>query len=174
MTRLTEIYGAVYGGEVVDRLSLARELAEVYGLQLRGDEQIAGQLDLTLALARRLEQQMTAMKMGKCCRGCASRPGGGCCSAFMANENDALQLLMNLLAGVAVHLVRDDQIECGFLGLRGCILPLKPLFCLNYNCTQIKTMFHANELAHLEQRTGDLLRAQVVLEQLLIDFLHHQ
>ncbi|MBC8207673.1 MAG: hypothetical protein H8E79_00685 [Desulfobulbaceae bacterium] len=171
---LTELYGVVYGGAVADRLSFAHELAHCYGRELLADEVIAAQLKLTLQRARLLEQQMTVMEMGKTCSACAVRPDGGCCSYYMTNENDGLQLFMNILAGLEVSVVRDDGVECSFLGSRGCILLLKPLFCLNYNCAEIKQVSAPADLGRLEQKTGDLLRAQVVLEQLLIAFLQRQ
>ena len=88
----------------------------------------------------------------------------------MAGENDVLQLLMNLLAGVQVQVQQDDQQECCFLGMAGCILTMKPRICLNYNCSHIKDKEVARTLLILEQRTAALLVSQVGREQLLLDF----
>jgi hypothetical protein len=113
---------------------------------------------------------MAAMAMGATCTQCAGRPGGGCCSRYMAAENDVLQLLLNMLAGVQVHIQQDNRIECCFLGKTGCILSFKPMFCLNYICSHIKGKGDRANLLLLEQRTGDLLTKQAAMEQLLLDF----
>jgi len=128
------------------------------------------QLTAVEADERALRDQMGAMGMGATCTQCASRQGGGCCSLYMAGENDVLQLLMNLLAGVQVRILDNGGKECCFLGVSGCILTLKPMFCLNYNCNHIKDKEDMATLLLLEQKTGALLTKQAVLEQLLLDF----
>lgn len=99
-------------------------------------------------------------------------PDGGCCSAYMGHENnDVLQLLMNLLAGVDVRIVRTDGVECCFLAESGCLLPFKPIFCLNYLCERIQKESTKADLKVLEQKTGYLLGQQVLLEQKIISYL---
>jgi hypothetical protein len=44
------------------------------------------------------------------------------------------------------------------------------MFCLNYICCHIKDQEDGASLLLLEQRTGDLLRKQGVLEGLLLEF----
>ena len=171
MGNRTTLYSRVYDGTIEQRLALAHRFFTDLGAELLADAKVVDRLARVLERAGRLEEQMTAMVMGATCSRCAMEPGGGCCSSYMANENDAVQLLMNLLAGVVVEQVRHDGIECCFLAETGCILTLKPLFCLNYNCGRIKEAASASELALLEQRTGDLLRAQVDLEQHLLQIL---
>lgn len=166
----SEIYPLFYSGDVVVKLAAARDLHARYGkiLALRPD--IMAQLAALEASEHALQAQMGAMGMGHTCTQCAARPGGGCCSRYMAAENDVLQLLMNMLAGVQVTIQQDGPIECCFLGVAGCILTMKSMFCLNYNCSHIKGKENGPTLILLEQRTGDLLRKQAVLEDLLIDF----
>ncbi len=65
---------------------------------------------------------------------------------------------------------QEGMSECCFLGGEGCILPLKSMFCLNYICCHIKDQEDGASLLLLEQRTGDLLRKQGVLEGLLLEF----
>jgi len=82
-----------------------------------------------------------------------------------------LQLLMNMLAGVEVSIQQEEMVECCFLGVAGCILTMKPMFCLNYNCSHIKGKEEGASLhLLLEQRTCDLLRKQAVLEEILLEF----
>jgi hypothetical protein len=170
MVERSEIYAHFYSGDVVSKLSVVRELYSRYGEALHQQLDIMTQLSAVVEDERALRDQMGAMGMGATCTHCASRPGGGCCSRYMSGENDVLQLLMNLLAGVQVVIQEDDLGECCFLGITGCILTLKPMFCLNYNCSHIKGKADMENLRLLEQRTGLLLTRQAVLEQMLLDF----
>ncbi|MEN8188834.1 MAG: hypothetical protein ABFS19_03230, partial [Thermodesulfobacteriota bacterium] len=127
-----------------------------------------------LAREKELTSQMRSMEMHHTCSHCGSRPGGGCCSLYMAGETDVIQLLMNMMAGVTVEMVNRDGVECCYLGGQGCILPLKPMFCLNYNCEQIQQQSGLEELDRLDQLSGALLQAQHELEKKLIDFLRER
>ncbi len=166
----SEIYTKFYSGDVVVKLAVARELYSRFGQDLLLLPEMRTQLTAVQADERALQEQMGAMEMGATCTQCASRPGGGCCSRYMAGENDVPQLLMNLLAGVQVTIQQDGDGECCFLGPTGCVLALKPMFCLNYNCVHIKEKAESEAMRLLEQRTGVLLTRQAVLEQLLLDF----
>jgi hypothetical protein len=166
----TEIYTLFYSGDVAVKLAVARDLYARYGQTLALRPEIMAQLAAVGASERALQGQMAAMAMGATCTQCASRQGGGCCSGYMAAENDVLQLLMNLLAGIQVGVQQDDGIECCFLGVTGCVLSFKPMFCLNYICGHIKGDGTPATLLLLEQRTGSLLRKQADMEQLLLDF----
>ena len=166
----SEIYTLFYSGDVSVKLATAHDLYASYGQTLALRPEIIEQLAAVENSERALQAQMGAMAMGVTCRQCASGPGGGCCSGYMAAENDVLQLLMNLLAGVQVAIQQDDGIECCFLGATGCVLSYKPMFCLNYICGHIKEDGEPATLLLLEQRTGSLLRKQADMEQLLLDF----
>ena len=169
-----EIYTLFYSGDVVVKLAVAHDLYGRYGQALVLRPEIMAQLAAVGAAERALQVQMGAMAMGVTCTQCAGRQGGGCCSRYMAAENDVLQLLMNMLAGFQVSLQHDDGIECCFLGKTGCVLSFKPMFCLNYICSHIKEDGNPSALLLLEQRTGDLLTKQAGMEQLLLDFFCEQ
>ncbi len=166
----SEIYTLFYSGDVVLKLAIAQDLYARYGQDIVLRPDIMAQLAVVKTSERTLKAQMGAMEMGVTCTQCASRQGGGCCSRYMAAENDVPQLLMNMLAGVRVSIQQDDRIECCFLGGSGCVLSFKPMFCLNYTCTHIKGKEEPATLLLLEQRTGSLLRKQAGMEQLLLDF----
>ncbi len=170
-----EIISNCYCGDGSAKLEKAVRLAQEYGSELSRQPKIIFQIEEVRAAALSLDAHMTAMEMGKTCSHCAATPGGGCCSAYMGHENnDVLQLLMNILAGVEVQLVRNDGVECCFLAEKGCLLLFKPIFCLNYLCGRIQKESGAEELRLLEQKTAALLGAQSDLEQLLIRFLQQQ
>ncbi len=121
-----------------------------------------------VTLANVLKQQMASMTMFSLCAACGQKKNGGCCSAYMANETDAVLLLINLLLGVDVRKQRDDSFECCYLGDRGCILMVKPMFCLNYNCQQILTANPSQVILELEKAASAVLRKQYELEQVLL------
>jgi hypothetical protein len=170
MRTRAEIYTLFYSGDVTVKLAVAHDLYGRYGQALVRRPEIMAQLATMEAAERALQAQMVSMAMGVTCTQCAGRQGGGCCSRYMAAENDVLQLLMNMLAGFQVSLQHDDGIECCFLGQAGCVLSFKPMFCLNYICSHIKEDEDVATLLLLEQRTGDLLTKQAGMEQLLLDF----
>jgi len=170
-----KIIDTCYCGDGPEKLEKAEHLVTVYGKSLLQQKDIMDQLEAVKDEVSSLDVHMTAMDMGKTCSHCAATPNGGCCSAYMGHENnDALLLLMNILAGVKVRLVCDNEVECCFLGERGCILLFKPIFCLNYLCWRIREGSDGEELGVLEQKSGALLTAQSNFEQMLIRFLQAQ
>ena len=88
----------------------------------------------------------------------------------IAAETDVAQLLLNMLAGVVVEIQRSNGTDCCYLGERGCLFLLKPIFCLNYNCSIITLGGQRDNLLMLEKRTGILLRTQQDMENRMIDF----
>ena len=159
-----------YGGSIHARLGVAQILYADLALELGGCVAFAPMLAQALILEKELAQTMGALDLGGLCTVCGAKDGGGCCSSFMAGENDAVQLLINLLAGVAVAALREDA-ECCFLGARGCLLRFKPMFCLNYNCRQIQQNAGPARMQRLDQAVGLLLQQQYGMEQLLLEAL---
>ena len=160
-------FDRLYNGPTPSRLDFALELYHGHHEQLLAGEKLTGQLTLLKKLASALQDHMRRMNLGPLCARCATGAGGGCCSLYMAGETDALQLLMNLLAGVPVAMVRDDGRECCYLGESGCIFLFKPIFCLNYNCSHIAVAASPGEMRELERLTGQMLTAQYQTEKLL-------
>ena len=159
----------LYFSAVPHKLACARQLYEQTGRELLALPNMRQRLhDLTL-LSRALQLQMGSMSMFSLCGACAEKPGGGCCSAYMANETDALLLLLNMLLGVEVTSQRDDAVECCFLGQEGCILTVKPIFCLNYNCSHILTGNETLVLKNLEKAASAVLLAQTAVEKMLLE-----
>ncbi|MBU0960394.1 MAG: hypothetical protein KKD01_17715 [Proteobacteria bacterium] len=170
-----EIVNSCYCGDASLKLEKAVRLAKEYGNEMLQFVDIKDQLGVVKAAVASLDIHMTGMEMGKTCTHCAVTPGGGCCSFYMGNENnDVLQLLMNILAGVVVKQVRNDSVECSFLGEQGCLLIFKPIFCLNYLCGRIRKESAVGALRDLEKKTATLLGAQSDLEQRLMRFLQQQ
>jgi hypothetical protein len=85
----------------------------------------------------------------------------------MAGETDGILLLINMLMGVDVKPQRDDGRECCYLGPAGCILRIKPIFCLNYNCSGILQGMTREDLLLLEKAAANVLQKQVRLEAVI-------
>ncbi|MBU4119631.1 MAG: hypothetical protein KJ555_12815, partial [Proteobacteria bacterium] len=160
----------LYGGSIRDRLAIAHILHPQLVLALETNEAFVPMLAQAVIFQKELAEIMAVLDLGSMCAACGGRSGGGCCSSFMAGENDVVQLLLNLLAGVRVAALREDD-ECCFLGITGCMLLFKPMFCLNYNCRQIIQGAAPAGMERLEQVIGRLLQQQYALEQLLLDVL---
>jgi len=169
-----QVVETCYSGTVNDKLNQARML------HANLDGRTAEVSGLTEALAqlgehaRALDEQMRIMEMGQRCGQCAAAPGGGCCSAFMAGNADAVQLLINLLMGVDVIHREQSGEDCGFLGPQGCRFLVKPLFCLNYNCSHILVGSDPEHLAALYQRAAAVLSRQTEVEGMLLEHLRRQ
>jgi len=159
-----------YGGSIGTRLGVAQILYAELASELAANVAFPRMLAQAAVLENELAQTMAALDLGALCTVCGAKSGGGCCSSFMAGENDVVQLLLNLLAGVPVASLREDG-ECCFLGERGCLLLFKPMFCLNYNCQQIRQGAGLERMQKLDQATGKLLQQQYALEQLLLEVL---
>jgi len=161
----------LYFHEVPQKLSCARRLYEQCGTDLLTLPGMRDKLHNLEVLSQTLQRQMASMLMYTLCKACAEKAGGGCCSAYMANETDAVLLLLNMLLGVTVTSQRDDSFECCFLGPQGCTLRVKPIFCLNYNCHHILTGNNSAVLKNLEKAASAVLLEQTAVEKILIEHI---
>ena len=163
-----------YSGSPAEKLAAARPLfAELAG-QLTASAQLTEALELLRSHTQALNRHMEAMDLGRLCGGCAANPGGGCCSAYMADNTDAILMLINLLLGVSVAQQPDCGENCCFLGPQGCLFLVKPIFCLNYNCSHILDSAEPESLAMLYQRAAAVLSQQTAIESLLLAELRKQ
>ncbi|MEN8140525.1 MAG: hypothetical protein ABFR97_04805 [Thermodesulfobacteriota bacterium] len=161
----------LYSAPVAQKLATAEAIYQEMGQELASDREVRAQLARLSDEGDILQQSMT--DLFTLCAQCGAREDGGCCSSYMAQETDGLQLLMNMLLGVKVVVQRDDH-ECRYLGPEGCIFPLKPFFCLNYNCQQIIKANTPAALAPYLRASGRLLQQQYRLEQLLLEILRQK
>jgi len=163
---------ALYGSSTAEKCAMAKDLFQKISEKFPLDADLDRQLSLLKNYQGDLQQTMASMDLGRFCSECAGKhEGGGCCSLFMADENDSVQLLINLLLGCDITPQRDDGHECIFLGDQGCVLSCKPFFCLNYLCSHIRTATAPKDLVTLERATGKVLQQQYHIEQLLLQIL---
>jgi hypothetical protein len=160
-----------FSGTVEDKLNTARKLYAEHAVNILKQQNIKDRLNQLQQYESALDTHMSDMQMGKRCSACAARAKGGCCSSYMAGNTDAILLLINLLMGVDVVIQHQNKINCCFLGSQGCILPIKPIFCLNYNCTHIQKAASISEMLLLDKRAGTLLSLQTRIEGILLELI---
>lgn len=164
----------LYGGTASEKLATACRLHAKYFRQPFPVLGLSDKLEQLRQKAELLSEHMRAMNLPEQCSRCAASRGGGCCSAYMADNTDSLQIVINLLLGVDVTpQIRSDD-SCCFLGDQGCLFLIKPIFCLNYNCTAIVQTADKHQVAQLYNRTGAVLSRQTAVESLLMDYLRRQ
>lgn len=164
----------LYAGDPADRLAAARALLPQAICWQRTQPALAEALEHLRGDALALEAHMAAMGLARLCSRCAAQPGGGCCSAFMAGNTDTIQMLINLLLGVAIEPGGNDRESCRFLGARGCSFLVKPIFCLNYLCTHITTTATAEHLLTLQALSAAVLGGQTRIESMVLDRLRRK
>jgi hypothetical protein len=163
-----------YSGTSSGKLAEARKLYQTHLARPTACPSLAAELAHLREQAGALNDHMRAMGLGRLCSHCAARPDGGCCSAYMADNTDSIQILINLLLGIEVEIQESGAENCCFLGIQGCLFLAKPIFCLNYNCTGIVDSAADDSLAILYQRAAAVLSRQIKVESLLLEALRHR
>lgn len=158
-----------FSGTVVQKIKSAKDIHRRYGPELLQNKNIGTALLHLCEHEKTLNKEMNDMHMGDRCTACAAKYGG-CCSSYMADNTDAILILINMLMGINVIYNHNSE-TCCFIGDNGCILTIKPIFCLNYNCPQIRENYHTGQMLQLETLTAQLLGRQIVLENLLLELL---
>ncbi len=153
------------------KYSRAVSLFHEHGGRLQQDAAIAPLLAALIPATDALARWMDRHRLGTVCASCAAQPGGCCCSSFMGNNTDTLQLLSNMLLGCMPELDETDADCCPYLGKQGCGFTLKPVFCLNYNCVHIGKHLGAANLQELTCESGKVLQIQFRLEEELLTHL---
>jgi hypothetical protein len=166
-----ELLQRIFYSSVEEKQRCAEDIYRKYKFLLLSNKDLQKDFDILQKHTQLLNAHMGKMGMGELCSRCAENEGGGCCSHYMAGETDAIQLLMNLLVGVDVKQLRSDDVECCFLGENGCLFSIKPMFCLNYNCTRIHQAAASENIDTLGNLTGKLLGQQYEIEGKLLELL---
>ncbi|MGI6655825.1 MAG: hypothetical protein ACOX5Z_03160 [Desulfobulbus sp.] len=162
----------LYEGTPLEKWHIARMLHQQLGTAHPGlPVQVGRELDRLREHCLSLSAHMRALAMHRLCAHCAARPGGGCCSALMADNSDVPQILINMLLNHPVAAPTENGTECGFLGPEGCRFLVKPIFCLNYNCTHIVHATSPSALRELEARAAAVLGSQTRIETALLEML---
>ncbi len=157
-----------YSGTVPEKLAVARKLYTRHAVRLTASPLLKEELELLRHHSLALGGHMQSMELGRVCTHCATQDNGGCCSAYMAGNTDALLLLINIFLGIQVQCRNFEDENCCFLGERGCLFLVKPIFCLNYNCKNILDNAESLSLKNLYQLAATVLSQQTKVESLLL------
>lgn len=171
MTQAARHLNLYFSGSVEEKLEVSRQLFAEHGQDLLQQQEIMNGFARLQQSETALNEQMRKMDMASRCSVCAAQAAGGCCSSYMAANTDAVLLLINQLMGIEVKIQHANEIECCFLGSTGCILQIKPIFCLNYNCSHIRAAATPDQMQALEKKAGILLGEQTAIESLLLELL---
>jgi hypothetical protein len=164
----TDLFDLLFAGTSDQKISRMEELHARHGDDLKKNASVISSLALIDKHSDKLAAHMLVMKLDHLCTTCASIKGGGCCSSYMEANSSTLLLLINKLHGVNVCRQHTPSADCCFLGKKGCILPIKPIFCLNYNCKHIVDQATREEMSELELLAGELLMEQNNLESIIM------
>ena len=162
----------LYPGDCQAAWPLAQQLMAEEGPRLASTG-LLQEVSRLVSLAEELESRMS--EPNRVCAACGARPDGGCCSQAIADEADAILLLLNLIAGLKLDKPpAGTSLACPFLGQDGCRLLFKPIFCLNYDCARLKGGCDPEQFARYQRQRALLLQGQWRLECLLLDHLRTQ
>ncbi len=150
---------------IEEKIEEARTLYEVWADRLRRDGRIR---DLLARLERDIEASMRAMRafrVTQACKWCEEEEGGSCCGAGIENRYEPLQLLINLLLGVALPDQRPIPDSCHFLEADGCCLKARHVLCVNYLCTKLQRALSQEERNALQAVIGEELDTGFALHE---------
>lgn len=150
--------------EVSEALDLASEFWNASADAARVDADVLAATQEVVAAEERLRKTMRAARMDRICSACGEETGGGCCGASVARQADPLLLFANRLLGSPACPQNDDFTTCCFLGKNGCVLRVKPLLCVHYDCAVMLASVAPKRLAAVDEARNALLEAWIALE----------
>jgi len=158
----------LYFDPLEQRLELARELAGRRGTDWRADPALLEPLQHLRDAAADLARASRGAGIDRICTDCGRRNEDGCCQPRMGDEASGAAYLVEILAFGEPPLPHPDDGSCPFMGDRGCVLELKPVICVNHLCPEIHAEVPGDEIRDLKKATGELLTAQVALEDEIV------
>lgn len=147
--------------EAIER---AQALWEAYAERIRSDETAAIALERLAAAASGLQSKMRAARMDRICKACGEATGGGCCGASVARQVGPWLLLANRLLGHAPPTQEGDFTVCRYLGPSGCVLLIKPLICVKYDCREMLSSVDWRRLEQVREAREALFDAWLAVE----------
>ena len=156
---------------ICEKIREAQDLFALWGEALWKDPHL-------ISLLKSLEVKIAAsgkalhdFGISAACRHCDEEDGENCCGAGIENKYTPRLLLINLLFGNTLPEKRLGPNNCFFLGENGCNLKLRLVLCVNYLCLKIQRMLPAEELARLQQITGEEMDEGFILNEAVKKFI---
>lgn len=132
----------------------ARTLAEKIGENVRKDALLSSLLEEYRAALSASRKIMERSGMVDICSACAAQVEGGCCFREVEEWYDPVLLLVNLLLGADLPDSEAVFGNCIFLGDRGCRIPARYHFCVNYLCDRLKRGIDPDMMREIHAATG--------------------
>jgi hypothetical protein len=153
------------------KISEAQNLFEIWGDGLRKDPRIfflLNGLDKKIAASGGARHDFGVSAACTCCN---EEDGETCCGAGIENKYTSRILLINLLFGNPLPEKRLWSNGCFFLSENGCSLKARLVLCVNYLCLKIQRMLPAEDLASLQEITGEEMDESFILEEAVKKFI---
>lgn len=112
-------------------------------------------------------QVMQRSGMADICSACASEVPGGCCFRGVEDWYDPVLLLINILLGAELPDEEAVSDNCMFLGEKGCRIPARYHFCVNYLCGRLWRGIDPAMMREAAAATGRELSSGAELEYAL-------
>ena len=153
------------------RITEAHDLYAPWGETLWMDPHISSLLKILELKIAASAKAMHDFGILAACRRCDREEGGSCCGAGIANKYTPLLLLINLLFGKTLPKERLWPSSCFFLSEVGCCLKVRQVLCVNYLCLKLQKLLPSDELASLQQITGEEMDAGFILYEAVKKFI---
>jgi len=145
-------------------LAAAERLALSWGKKILADPDLASGLERYGRNLSASREVMNRSEMVTLCASCARETPGGCCFREVEEEYDPVLLLINRLLGAALPERREVPGNCFFLGERGCRIPARYYFCVNFLCDKLKSRIPAKQMQEVLSTSGRELQEGAELE----------
>lgn len=155
------------GGEISAALAAALRLELSCGGFLLADPGLASGLERYRRAIAASREVMSRSAMVDLCADCARETPGGCCFRQVEECYDPVLLLINRLLGAALPERREMPDNCLFLGEKGCKIPARYYFCVNFLCEKLKAGIPESVLEEVRRTSGEELQEGAALEYAL-------
>lgn len=112
------------------------------------------------------ENERAKIGMTEICSKCGEQ-SIPCCGSGIENKYSPELLLINIMMGANLLNDNTQSDRCYFLGMKGCILLARDVFCINYICEKIRDRLQPIKLKELREMEGKQLILQFQLEEKL-------
>lgn len=145
-------------------LEAAERLANLFGEEILADPVLAAGLERYRQAIAASREVMEGSRMVRLCAACAGETPGGCCFRQVEEWFDPVLLLINRLLGAPLPDRREVADNCVFLGERGCKIPARFYFCVNFLCARLKSEINEAVMREVLAASGRELQEGAALE----------
>jgi hypothetical protein len=153
--------------KLAKEIEKALRLKDLLGSACLDDPESSRLLRDLRGLIHRTDSIMLQSGAATACAACAAGGKGSCCFREMGESYGAMDLFVNLLLGASLPERTDFPGSCHFVGGKGCKLPSRQSFCLNYFCPELKNSLGEETIRNIQRQVGEQLFAAFELERAL-------